>query len=69
MKNEDMKLLHSAAVVPVPVAGRVLGLKSRNAAAAAALAGDIPTIKVGSRLVVPTAKLRELLGIKDQVAA
>ncbi len=41
-------------VYSVPEAGRLLGL-SRNAAYAAAKRGDIPTIRIGRRLVVPKA--------------
>jgi excisionase family DNA binding protein len=41
-------------VYSVPEAGRLLGL-SRNAAYAAAKRGDIRTIRIGRRLVVPKA--------------
>jgi excisionase family DNA binding protein len=41
-------------VYSVPEAGRLLGL-GRNAAYAAAKRGDIPTIRIGRRLVVPKA--------------
>ncbi|MFD9123482.1 helix-turn-helix domain-containing protein [Kitasatospora sp. NPDC059571] len=50
----------------VPEAGRLLGLQ-KAASYNAARRGDIPTISVGRRLLVPTAKLRALLGI-DAVA-
>ncbi|WP_329490191.1 helix-turn-helix domain-containing protein [Kitasatospora sp. NBC_01246] len=46
----------------VPEAGRLLGLQ-KVASYNAARRGDIPTISVGRRLLVPTAKLRALLGI------
>lgn len=46
----------------VPEAGRILGLE-RAASYNAARRGDIPTIAVGRRLLVPTAKLRVLLGL------
>lgn len=49
--------------VTVPRAGRILKI-SRSSAYAAAQAGQIPTIKVGRRLLVPTAALLELLGQK-----
>lgn len=49
-------------VLPVPVAGAVLGL-GRSAAYLAANRGDLPTVRVGRRVVVPTARLRELLGM------
>ncbi len=48
--------------IPVEVAGKVMGV-SRGSAYEAARAGVIPTIRIGRRLVVPTAKLLELLGL------
>lgn len=44
----------------VEQAGRVLGL-GRGGAYAAARAGTIPTIRVGRRLLVPSARLLKLL--------
>ena len=46
----------------VPRAGESLGL-CRNASYRAAKRGDIKTIRIGGRLVVPCAWLREQLGI------
>jgi excisionase family DNA binding protein len=43
-----------------PEAGRMLGL-SRPAVYAAAKRGDIPTIKIGGRILVPRAALERLL--------
>ncbi|MBO1417406.1 helix-turn-helix domain-containing protein [Streptomyces sp. FH025] len=51
----------------VPEAGRLFGLE-RAASYNAARRGDIPTITVGRRLLVPTAKLRVLLGLDAQAA-
>lgn len=48
-------------VITVPLAGKILGL-SRAASYDAAKRGDIPTIQIGRRLVVPTAKLCAMLG-------
>jgi excisionase family DNA binding protein len=42
--------------------GKILGL-SRQSAYNAATAGEIPTIRLGRRLVVPTAALRRLLSL------
>jgi len=53
--------------VGVPTAGRLLGV-GRNQAYAAAHNGELPTIQLGRRLVVPVAKLLALLGISDQAA-
>lgn len=47
--------------VTVPEAAAVLGV-SRAAAYAAVQRGDIPSIRIGHRVVVPTVELRRLLG-------
>ncbi len=39
---------------------------SRASAYSAAASGDLPTIRIGRRLLVPTAALRRLLGITDE---
>ena len=44
----------------VPEAGRVLGV-GRNAAYEAARAGEIPTIRIGKRILVPVAALERML--------
>jgi hypothetical protein len=50
----------------VPAAGKALGL-SRSSAYAAAQRGEIPTIAIGSRFVVPTAALRRLVGLDAHI--
>lgn len=60
--KRDVNALLSELTLPVPSAGRVLGL-SRNKAYDAAKSGEIPTLKFGRRLVVPTAALRSMLGL------
>lgn len=47
-----------------PDAGKRLGI-GRNAAYRAAARGEIPTIKVGSRLLVPKAAFDRMLGLGD----
>jgi hypothetical protein len=47
----------------VPEAGKLLGI-GRNAAYEAARRADIPTIKIGKRVVVPTALLKRMLGLE-----
>lgn len=47
-----------------PDTGQLLGLCKASAYAAAA-SGEIPTIRVGRRLLVPTAALRRLLQLDD----
>jgi excisionase family DNA binding protein len=46
----------------VEEAGQLLGI-SRGAAYRAAACGQIPTIRLGRRLLVPTARLHQLLGL------
>lgn len=46
----------------VPEAGAFVGL-GRSASFDAARRGELPTIRFGRRLAVPTARLRQLLGI------
>jgi excisionase family DNA binding protein len=48
----------------VEEAARTLGI-SRGLAYEAARNGDLPTIKLGRRLLVPRARLEELLGIRN----
>ncbi len=48
-------------------AARILGI-SRSAAYRAATKGELATIRIGGRLLVPTAKLRELLGLTREAA-
>lgn len=45
-------------------AAELVGI-GRNAAYRAAAAGELPAIRIGRRLRVPTARLRELLGIRE----
>lgn len=53
----------------VPEAARVLGI-GRDAAYRAAARGDLPTLRVGRRILVPVAALERLLGIQhDTVKA
>ena len=49
------------ATMTIPEAARLLGI-SRSAAYRAVARGEIPTIRIGRRLLVPTAKLYRLLG-------
>ena len=45
----------------IPAAAELLGI-SRSAGYCGANRGQIPTIRIGGRLLVPTAKLYRLLG-------
>lgn len=50
--------------ISVPDAGKLFFGLARNAAYEAARSGDIQTIKVGGRIVVPVAPLAAKLGLK-----
>jgi excisionase family DNA binding protein len=54
--------------VKVAEAGRLLGL-GRAAAYEAVRRGDIPSIRIGRRVVVPTAALRRMLQLDDDKPA
>ncbi len=58
---------HRPATISVEAAGQLLGI-SRSAAYRAANAGTLPALRVGRRLLVPTAKLHQLLGLPTDLA-
>jgi hypothetical protein len=64
MTNEEAKIALVTPTTSVEVAGRLLGL-SRGAAYKAAGNGDIPTVRIGRKLIVPTASLRRMLGLDN----
>ncbi|TIP87078.1 MAG: hypothetical protein E5X58_31140 [Mesorhizobium sp.] len=53
------------ATVSVPVAGKVFYGLARNASYDAAKRGDIATIRIGGKKVVPVAPLAEKLGLRS----
>lgn len=53
--------------ISVPDAGRLFFGLARQAAYNAAKAGDLPTVKIGRRLVVPVAPLAEQLGLRANI--
>ena len=55
--------LGDRATVTVEIAARVLGI-GRSAAYEAAKRGELPTIRLGRRLVVPVPRLLDLLGAR-----
>ncbi|MCO6390542.1 DNA-binding protein [Aliihoeflea aestuarii] len=57
----------SRPTIPVPVAGRLFFGLARGAAYDAARSGDIPTIRIGRRLVVPVVPLAEKLGLRATI--
>ena len=56
--------IRGRATITVPEAGRVFGL-ARDSAYRAAERGEIPTLRLGRRLLVPVPKLLRLLGELD----
>jgi excisionase family DNA binding protein len=56
--------IRNCATITVPEAGQVLGL-GRDSAYRAAERGELPTLKLGRRLLVPVPKLLRLLGLED----
>lgn len=60
-KENDARI----AVLDVPVAGAMAGL-GRNASYEAARRGEIPTLKFGKRIVVPSAAWRKKLGLGSE---
>lgn len=51
--------------ITVEQAGELLGI-SRRTAYRAASTGELPTFRVGRRLLVPTARLLDLLGLPPE---
>ncbi len=62
--NKELQELLSSPTADVPEVGRICYGLSRNGSYDAAKRGDIPTIKVGRLLKVPTAALRKQLGLE-----
>jgi hypothetical protein len=54
-------------MITVPVAGRILGLKSRSAAYRAAARGDLPTVRMCGKLFVPTELVLQKIGLRSPV--
>lgn len=52
------------ATMTVQEAGELLGISRRSAYRAAAR-GELPTLRLGRRLVVPTTKLLAMLGVEE----
>ena len=54
---------NQTATMSVAEADRLLGISTRSAYRAAD-AGQLPTIRIGRRILVPTAKLHDLLDLR-----
>jgi hypothetical protein len=57
----------SRPTISVPEAGRLFFGLARNAAYDAAKRGDIPTLKIGGRIMVPVVPLADKLGLRATV--
>lgn len=55
-------------ILSVEQTAKVLGI-SRGLAFAAVRAGDIPSIRIGRRILVPRDRLRQMLGLDDAPTA
>ncbi|MBB4001569.1 helix-turn-helix domain-containing protein [Aurantimonas endophytica] len=53
--------------ISVPDAGALFFGLGRNAAYDAAKSGEIPTIRIGGRIVVPVAPLAERVGLRSTI--
>lgn len=62
-----MTLNNLPPTISVERASELLGISRRTAYRAAA-AGELPTVKIGRRLLVPSARLLELLGLSPDQA-
>ena len=62
MNTQSLPDPFTTPTLTVPVAGSLIGL-GRSASYEAAERGDIPTIRIGRRMLVPTAKLLDMLGL------
>jgi predicted DNA-binding transcriptional regulator AlpA len=62
-----MRALKEEPSVSVELAGKALGIQ-RSSAYAAIKSGELPHIKIGRRIAVPTAWLRSKLQIAEQPA-
>jgi excisionase family DNA binding protein len=61
---ESEKLTQECMTVTVEEAGRMLGI-GRGTAYQAAKSGEIPTIRIGTRLLVPRAQINRMLGLEN----
>jgi len=65
MDNKRLLEILNHPTTTVPIAGEAVSGLSRNGSYEAASRGDIPTIRIGSKLSVPTAWIRQKLMISE----
>ena len=63
------ELLRLPPMITVPLAGQILGLKSRSASYRAADRGDLPTVRMCGKLFVPTELVLQKVGLRPAVDA
>jgi Helix-turn-helix domain len=63
--DDSFDLRRLPPTLTVPAAGAILGV-GRTLAYEAARRGDIPSIRIGNRVVVPTRSLLAMLGISGE---
>lgn len=61
VSNVTIDSVRGLATIDIPTAGKLLGI-SRNTSYIAAKRGEIPTIKLGGRILVPVPELLRMLG-------
>jgi hypothetical protein len=61
------ELLRLPPMITEPLAGRIMGLKSRSAAYRAAARGNLPTIRMCGKLFVPTELVLQKVGLRPGV--
>ena len=62
-----MRLLREEPSISVELAGKALGIQ-RSSAYAAVKSGELPHIKIGRRIAIPTSVIRRMLQIEEQPA-
>jgi hypothetical protein len=63
------ELLRLPPMITVPLAGQILGLKSRSASYRAAKRGELPTVRMCGKLFVPTELVLQKVGLRPAVDA
>jgi hypothetical protein len=65
MESDVKKQIEEKLTVSVYVAAEVFGI-NRNAAYAAVRSGQLPSIRIGGKIAIPTAPLRRMLQMAER---
>jgi excisionase family DNA binding protein len=68
MDSNEARQLLARPTISVPEAGLLMGV-CRNVAYGAVRSGELPVVRIGRSLRVPTALLRKLLGVEPSQVA